>query len=80
MDETAAGFYCHSEGFAESCPTINDETAPPTVGGASMEGVELEGENLVAEPRKVHILGQCVDIDKRASKPSKPSYLCWLAC
>ena len=64
MDETAAGFYCNSEGYMnetappllDSCP-ISDETAPPTVGGAGMEEAELEGANLLTQPRKVWLQG-----------------------
>ena len=59
MDETAAGFYCNSEGYLnETAPPVEgfprgDEAAPPTVDGAGIEGAALEGENLVALPRKV---------------------------
>lgn len=50
MDETAPGFYCTSRG------ALSETALPPGVATAEEEVVvneELEGENLVAQPRKV---------------------------
>lgn len=51
MDETAPGFYGTSQ------EPFNEDTAPPLSadgeGVANMDGVELVGDNLVSQPRKV---------------------------
>ena len=52
MDETAPGFYCTSQGAPSGA------ALPPGVTTEEGEGEgneELEGENLVAQPRKVRM-------------------------